>query len=265
MSQLRIKAIGFELEGEFSPAAYRLLDNGRLGNMVGDGSLHPCRFTASYSKNHAARLDDNEFVSRVFRVGFAHDEEMIEDFFKTLQRLRAAKEYHWNKSMGFHVHVSFNRMPMEIWSKPFYDFFYIALASSFRGVLTRRAANRYCRMTAERPNESIAHSNTRYMGINFEESYREHGTIEFRIFPAAAPRTLKRYLSFTLSTVEAFIRQANRLLRDSIEEELQDHAEIEERVQAVYGEAFQPRADYDETTRLNQLSVIQREEVHEYV
>jgi len=206
MTPLRIAKIGFEIEGEFSVDLRRQLSE--FGLFKPDGSIRECRHTRQYQKNHCNSLCAEEFVSRPYRLDNRLDKAKLKELFSILERGRKYKYFHWNASMGFHVHVSFNRVPVEIWSIQFYDFFRAELSRQFRGVVTRRENNRFCRLPNERSNQDIAFSESRYYGVNFKPAFESHGTIEFRIFPAAAPRTLKRYLQFTCLAIKRFKDEA---------------------------------------------------------
>lgn len=200
---------GIEIEGEFSSSAMNAIRP--FGSMKGDGSLHPC---GSNARTHPREneLYCREFVSSPF---IPREKGKFDKIFDLLQSEYVRGQFHYNASMGFHVHTSYkgtdeNTLPVEIWSKEFYSFFYSRLQRDLKGVLIRRKDNSFCVMRTDRSESDITYSQSRYHGINFSGAYERHRTIEFRIFPASSPNTMRRYFWFTINTVRDFLSKCER-------------------------------------------------------
>lgn len=207
-----INKVGFEIEGEFSTGLQEALKD--YGGMTGDGSLRRCgrEFPCS-------NLELAEFRS----TPYAETEDIIKFFtlFEKLSKKRnflgGSSKYHWNSSCGFHVHVSFTpKVPVEIWSAEFARYFLKRLRVYFPNELEQRRKIHFCKVvTAEK---DIAQRNTgdRYRFINFGPAMYRHGTIEFRIFPAAEPKKMNGYTLFVVESINKFLSEAAARLKKKI-------------------------------------------------
>lgn len=237
----KIKQFGFEVEAEMSERLERKLTDTkcRFGKMTSDGSIRSCRQqSVSYDKNHSpdSRLNCMEFVSKVLDYDRS-GKITAGKIFTLLEKYRKEKEFHWNSSMGFHVHISFTpKMPVDCWNIEFANFFADQLRKKFKGVFKNRQNNRYCQVSSVRE-ESIATSNYRYTFINFRASYVKHGTLEFRIFPSDKPLKLKRYLEFVFKQVNYFLANSDKFLNKSFE--FSDDGELETEIEELVSNKLQ--------------------------
>lgn len=187
----KIAKVGFEIEGEFHENILNKLRG--LGSIKTDGSLYSCCHNLSLF----------EFVSNPYSI---KEISKVKNIFDLLTEARAQKQFHWNKSCGFHVHVSFNpKKPVQIFSEQFAGYFLDTLKATFPSTYNKRANNTYCRSSFS--NSMICHSNERRYAINFNKAFRDHGTVEFRIFPAAYPKKMYLFLRFTVNTLQKFLEQ----------------------------------------------------------
>lgn len=193
----KIAKFGFEIEGEFSENTLDLLRG--EGVIKTDGSIHVCR-------THVYKTDsDYEFNSNPMKLNVT-GRRQTRKIFDILQEAYEKKEYHWNKTMGFHIHVSFTpKKPPEIFSSQFASQFEKLIRTKFSSMVRAREKNQYCRIDCS--DENIAYEHDKYTFINFNSAYSEHGTIEFRIFASNNPKTMRRYLSTTLRFVAQFLRK----------------------------------------------------------
>ena len=221
----KIYKFGFEVEGEFSQNLQTALLASELGRIVSDCSVKRCGGSRQ-RKYHATNtwLDTAEFVSKPILYGNQKvlvNKELI-TIFKILQKYYLRKEFHWNKSAGFHIHISFNpKVPVEIWSKEFNEYFFEKMKNEFKLAWNQRSNNNtYCRPTTDEA--EIALTGNRYYAINFSPAFVKHGTIEFRIFPAASPKAMRKYLSFTFKTIKDFLNNETHRLNRKIDFEPED-------------------------------------------
>lgn len=206
----KLKKFGFEIEGEFSEDLMEKL--AKYGEIKTDGSINRCR---------NCNLSGMEFASRPLAIN-SYGRKQLKEIFSLLEEKHKEKEFHWNKSCGFHVHVSFSpNQPPEIWSKEFTNGFLQVMGQKFPGILKRRSNNRYCKATSYRDID-IVDSQDRYRFINLNSAYDSHGTIEFRIFPSGNPKNLRKYLVFILKFVRMFIANG---IEKTLEVELADDSQ----------------------------------------
>lgn len=202
----KIQKVGFEVEGEMDTDLQAEL-HGDLGGIHDDGSLNKC--SSLVSRPNHAELPAVEFASNPVLVkGYSH---AVADIFGALGKAYEAKRYHWNSSCGFHVHLSFNQTPIEIWSAEFVRFFLSRFSDKFKKAYKLRSGNKYCKIFTDE--DSVAWNDSHYNFINFGTAMSEHGTVEFRIFPGDSPKNLKRYLDFTVDTVQWFINHSGDFLK----------------------------------------------------
>ena len=219
----KINKFGFEIEGEMSDELMNDLAN-KYGSITSDGSIRTCPWN-KVRKYHSVGtpLRTNEFVSYPIeynRKGI----KSARDIFKLFNKYFKKKEFHWNKSMGFHLHLSFRpKMPVDIWSVQFTKFFIDEMAKQFKTMYVKRKDNTYCKVNLDE--REIAETNDRYKAINFKPAFDEHGTIEFRIFPANRPMTMSHYLDFTIKMVRYFLKHSSRFCHKSFEFETTDEME----------------------------------------
>ena len=110
-----------------------------------------------------------------------------------------------NKTMGFHVHVSFEdfRPYVMISSKEFFEFFKSRYIKSFTTDRERsRLTNHFCNAEEYSPRD-------RYRMINIIDAWYRHKTIEFRIFPSSSqPSKLMSYIGFTINSIKDYLKNA---------------------------------------------------------
>lgn len=227
----KIRRFGFEIEAEMSNELMEELKNKDYGKIVSDGSIHLCRNNLYHSENIV--LEDLEFVSGVMEFNRA-GKIQAGSIFKILEKYRKKKEFHWNSSMGFHVHISFRpKMPVDCWSFEFAEFFAEELEKKFKGVYSTRKRNSYCPIKVT---EETVRTGGKYNFINFDSSFREHGTIEFRIFPANRPMVMRKYLYFVFEKVNFFLENSEKFLKKSFEFVEEEAFEKEEKYErTIYG------------------------------
>lgn len=255
----KIRKFGFEIEGEMSERLTDALIAEDFGSITSDGSLRRCNREKTIEEFHSEKypLILAEFISSPMtydRRGKAEANKI----FKMLNDFREEKEFHWNKSMGFHIHLSFRpKMPVDVWSVEFAKFFTDRMAGNFKTAFKQRKNNLYCKLDLNE--EKIARRENltcddKYSFINFGYSFKEHGTIEFRVFPAQKPMTMKKYLYFTFRTVEYFLKHSGQFLNKSFEFETEEdeepfEAEIERKVQGNKKQIIEFERSLDDTKR----------------
>lgn len=233
----QIAKFGFEVEGEFSQDLANALEDREYGKIATDGSIRNCP-TYKANKYHTKNyfLNEYEFVSKPLKYNDI-EKKTATKIFNLFNVYYKKKEFHWNESTGFHIHLSFNpKIPVEIWSTEFAKFFEEKLKEKFRLIYKTRKDNHYCLVKINE--EVIANfdlesgSSARYSFINFVPAFKKHGTIEFRIFPANRPLTMKKYLKATFKFIEEFLEKSDGLLKRDFEfempEETKDELELEE-------------------------------------
>lgn len=114
--------------------------------------------------------------------------------------------------------------PFEVWSRQFNSYFLHKLEKQFPQVWESRKNNRYCKANKHRSDAEIAEPYSRYQAVNYQ-AYGKHGTVEFRIFPADSAVNMRKYLEFTIETVQSFLTR-NRL-RFASSENMGDGVEVE--------------------------------------
>ena len=192
----RIKKFGFEIEGEFSREFSGEI--AKYGVMKGDGSVSNC-------PERCQHLVTGEYNS--YPILRTHKRE-AKNIFMKFQDAYKLKKYHFNKSAGFHIHVSFSpKLPPDIFSKSFNDFFHERLKTKYPNVIKKRQNNIYCRINTLE--DGALDKLPRYSSINFQQAWLKHGTIEFRVFPANTPMMMYRYLLFTLRVINDFLKKEN--------------------------------------------------------
>lgn len=199
----KIKSFGFEIEGEWSEDAQNKMND--YGSIKSDGSLSRC---SSTKHNY---LPDMEFASNILNTL-----SEARKIFSLVKEYHKKKEYHYNDTMGFHIHVSFSpktRKPVEIFSTQFYKFFTEELKKTFPKVYKKRSENTYCPVRNLNDSDVLT-STQRYNAVNFLPAYRKFGTIEFRIFPASTPDKMKKYFLFTLKTIRKFLNSEIKINPD---------------------------------------------------
>jgi hypothetical protein len=221
----RINGIGFEIEGEFTETVSNILAG--KGEMKGDGSIEKCNNaseehnpdTAWHYKNEDDDLFDNEYNSPVYNYSDKKDMLKLKRFFEWLQNKHENGEFHWNESMGFHIHFSFRpKIPPEIVSSQFANYFLRGLKTYHPDVMEIRSNNSFCK-SDNTNDKDIAWGQDRYKFINFAPSLSRHGTIEFRIFPSNEPKEMWSYMQFTIRRIESFLkRKLSVKLEGEIEE-----------------------------------------------
>lgn len=197
----KLLKFGFEIEGEWNGDTLSFLSE-QGGRTHGDGSIRMCPSMEHHSKRTGDNVStDAEYNSPVYGI---EEIATAEAFFDGLQDRFEKGNYHWNKSMGFHVHVSFDpKRPPEMLSKEFTEFFRKQLTKKLPGILKSRGQNSFCK-SGEYMDQEIYRPRDRYRMVNYA-SLDKHGTIEFRIFPSEEPKKMWKYLSFTLDTVQEFL------------------------------------------------------------
>lgn len=206
----KIKKYGFEVEGEYSHDFARAIQE--VGELKGDGSLRNCP-RSDHEGRFAEDLQNHEYNSPILNystAGLAKGKKIIGLF----QEAYNKGEFHWNKSCGFHIHVSFDpEKPPELWSSQFADYFAKALDRKFPGVVKRRGKNNFCQIKFS--DQEIAHPTERYRFINFTMGH--HPTLEFRIFPTALPKRMWSFVEFTLATLQRFINEETLQIKQEID------------------------------------------------
>lgn len=208
----QIIKFGFEIEGEFGREVRDKMAS--WGGIKGDGSISRCP-----NNKHPQYTDLSmaEFASRPITYG-THIRK-VNTIFNYLLRMKKGGKFHWNNSCGFHIHVSFsNDRPTELISKEFLQFFAKKLEKDFKTVHRVRGANSYCKIPSERifEDDGLMNEwmrNERYSFINVYPALQKHGTIEFRIFPANTPNSMKKYLLYTLKAINEFIDNQDLYMR----------------------------------------------------
>ena len=227
----KIKGIGLEIEAEMSQRAYNYLHG--YGRLKEDVSIHLCgEADCRIQKGRYLK----ELNSKVYRPSQI---TAIRKFFVGLHELWLNREFHYNDSMGFHIHISFEpKVPPEIYSAEFRQFFLKKLKQNQRKILKLRGNNYYCKTLEREENfaedkleygDDMVESSNRYQFINFKSALESHGTIEFRIFPTDKPLKMFEYLVFTLEAIKEFLAQDVELTR-SINLEYETGEEIAETI-----------------------------------
>jgi hypothetical protein len=194
----RIDKIGIEIEGEYSEKLSHLLN--KRGIMKGDGSINCC-YECYEKKLHAEEYNSKPYTSmRTFGA-----------LFKLLNKYAQRGEFHWNTSMGLHIHMSFNKkFPTELFSIQFINYFHKRMAKQFPEAWALRHDNHFC-STDIRERDIYRNTSDRYKSVNLLPALNRHGTIEFRIWPSDSPVMMYKYLKFTVKTVKLFLKRTIRV------------------------------------------------------
>lgn len=208
----KLISFGFEIECETTSISRNLLKT--MGSLKGDGSIDPCRHRTMLpqenefhkkhdEKNANDRWEARELATRVFNIDQLAE---VESFFGRLQTLSDKGLYHFNRSMGFHIHLGFEpKRPPELISLQFVKHFLKETRKAFPDAYNLRKANRFCRIrTTEK--ELASFNADRYKAVNIVGAQQSHRTIEIRLFPSEEPKKMLKYLKFTLKLVKAFLK-----------------------------------------------------------
>ena len=249
----KINKIGMEIEGEFSEELKEKIDLLAIGNWTHDGSISRCMTETGrmLPRGHKKKLIDIEFVSIPFEI----DEEGIEKikkFFSLLKEYYKKGEFHYNRTMGLHIHVSFtSKLPVEIWSGAFVEYFRAGLIEKFPEMYRRRLSNStYCKKIENE--KEIAFGEDRYREINFKPAFEKHGTIEFRIFASDSPVRMQRYLFFTIRRIKGFLGKSRKLLRQNHNIDIDLKRKKEEIVETIVEKITQVVTDKIKTSRITE-------------
>lgn len=182
-----INKIGVEVETAL--ASLNLSSVRYLKEVKNDGSIH-CE--EGYAK---------EVVSE------ATDLRNIYEFLDSLKRYILVEQV--NESMGFHIHISFNRHYyfIQIFSRDFINYFLDKLKKEFSNYykLQRRFCNSYCGTYYSDSYFTKMYSSSRYKAVNIIKAYNRHKTVEFRIFNSSDVKTMKKYVSFTVRAINKYL------------------------------------------------------------
>jgi len=234
----KIKKFGCEIEAEMSEELMNKLVSMNYGEIVSDGSISSC-MGANARKNHCSgkRLAPMEFVSKPMDFNRT-DKKQAKEIFQLLNKYYKRKEFHWNKSMGLHIHISFRpKTPVDIWSLEFAKFFKEKFEKTFKTAFRIRKENRTCKIILDEG--EIATTDDRYRFINYSPAFKEHGTVEFRIFPANKPMSMKRYLRFTFWIIKKFLKNSDKFLDKTLEFIPEDEKPKEFEVELITNEKKQ--------------------------
>lgn len=203
----KIDRIGIEIEGEFSDEFKSKIQEKNLGIIKGDGSVKHCvDYPVGIGYDYKKHSNSIDLYTAEYNSAPLESIQESKDIFESFEKAADDKEYHWNKSAGFHIHVSFHpKKPPEIFSKRFHDFFMSRLKKKFPEVYNQRAGNSYC-LNACTEEDPYKNRNERYRAINFMPAWSRHRTIEFRIWRTAHPSEMFEYLRFTIRTINNFLK-----------------------------------------------------------
>ena len=190
----KLDRFGLEIEGEFSDKLLEKLQE--VGIIKSDNSVYSCRGGLH------TNLSCAEFNSRPYEITELSTAK--EEVFALLEKYYEKKEFHFNKTCGFHIHISFRpQRPPEMLSSQFANYFLAELKKEMGGVLKRRKDNNYCNADFI-DDKYIARPIDRYKAINYC-ALTKFKTIEFRIFPANKPKVMLYFLEFTLDRIKKFL------------------------------------------------------------
>lgn len=204
----KILKIGIEIEGEFTNDLHpELLALG--GEIKGDGSVHSCSTSTSFHKKFPDQhLHTAEYVSQPVAI---EDKKHFKKLFDLLEKAKKEGKFHWNKTAGFHVHLSFKpKVPPEIRSTKFTKYMLDKIQDEFPLEYRIRTAGRWCRVDRLDDEEFLRRPTDRYKAINFA-SFSRHGTLEFRIFPAKHPYKMYEYFRFVVKTTREYLELEQRI------------------------------------------------------
>lgn len=214
----KIDKIGIEIEGEFTSDLHSELQLFG-GSMKYDGSVRQCSTTHSYHKKFPNQhLGTGEYITQPIK---REDKKHFKKVFDLLEEAKKQGRFHWNKSAGFHIHISFNpKIPPEIRSTEFTKFALDKFQNEFPLEYRIRTAGQWCKIDDLNRDSFIAQrSPNRYRAVNYA-SFAKHGTLEFRIFPSKHPYKMYEYFRFTINMVEEFLNQKEHSFK--VETEIED-------------------------------------------
>ena len=208
--QTKIAKIGFEIEAEWSDQAKAIFDG--YGEIKGDGSIHRCQsYNGENTDHHKCTLEALEFASNPLEFNPALLDELKKKF-ERLQKHYDAGRYHFNKSMGMHIHLSFNNEhPPELISPKFVAYFKKAIQRELPSVFEARQHNNYCKFRIPASELLQGNRHDRYRFINIWPAMSRHNTIEIRAYPSEQPMEMYRYLRFTFKTINEFIAKGQKI------------------------------------------------------
>lgn len=203
MSNISVKKIGIEIEGEFSNDLMDLLDISEFGELKYDGSVRLIQNTT---------FEPREFASKPISI------KNFPSFKSWLKESFNSSDYCPNVSAGLHIHLSFGRnvFPAEIISRQFYRYFKKCIVNDFPDVYDLRKNNRFC------PFKLYKHIDNRRLGIdrynrycfiNSWASYSAHKTIEIRAFPSSDIKTMIKYIDYTIKKINEFCSKPIKIRR----------------------------------------------------
>lgn len=210
----KINAFGFEIEGIFDSDSVNKFRT--CGKIKGDGSVHGCdnlsggNHNCKWCNNHAYQAC--EYNTGVIPYTKAGAKE-ANDILKLFNTEYEAGNFHFNKSTGFHIHLSFNpKVPKEILSIQYHDFMVKRITIKYMSLLEKnnRIGNTYCKEYKGSRKDicrEIWRGSERYRNINFQPALQRHGTIEFRWFPTCEPRIMADILKDILKWTDQFIKK----------------------------------------------------------
>jgi len=223
----KLSKVGFEIEGEFSTKFMTAINDEALGIIKTDGSV----------KTYSDKLP-REYNSPPLKI---NGHLKTKKLFNSFEEAYRSSDWNYNSSCGFHMHFSFRpKMPVELFSDEFVEYFLDNLKKNFPGVIQNRGENKYCSINNK--GEIGRRCSERYRAINFWPAFDKHQTIEFRIFPADTPERMHKYYKFTVKTIKRFIRksfkiviEAEFLLNTKVEKSYSQNINISKYVQTYRG------------------------------
>jgi len=203
----QIHKIGIEIEGEWGRRVPAQIISAFGGETKGDGSIRRCE------ENRCEDLSIIEYTSEAEPI---KNLNKFQKLFDALQNAREKNLFHYNKSMGFHIHISFKpREPAELISPEFLNFFEWSLREKYSQVLEYRKQSTYAKIKKNNQDEDALQNGDRYKFINLMPAMSKHGTIEFRIWPSNEPKKMWEYLQWTLTKTQYFLNNADKFLKRS--------------------------------------------------
>lgn len=216
-----IHKIGIEVEGEFT---LELL--GKLGTLPGcelvsDGSVRTCH---ELNRSVSCPLDAEPVTgTRELRIGPVEPDGGWESIFMAMRN-----GYHWNRSAGLHVHLSFkdgereNVMAPSVFFSGFALWFRERLELEWPEVMAARGNNRYCQAGSgyvigtsgpDRWDSTMFDSSehSRYQFLN-TLAWRKHRTMEVRIWPSGRPEEMVRMVHWTVKTFQRWLRRSGSMV-----------------------------------------------------
>lgn len=213
-----IDKIGVEIECELSDGALDYFRGSDMVKLSDDGSISTCD-----DDEHTVELYDKEIISKPYE-----SPKKLFPIFERLEKYESKGEYHYNDSMGFHVHISFvGVIPSAVCSQEFVRMFEDKCSKKYPSMWNRRIESRYCvpnsidgkieePLTNDEIDEEIFGAikgrTPRYRAINFTPlSGNNQGiyTVEFRIFATSKPQTMYNQLVWLVGLVKKWEAEAN--------------------------------------------------------